>query len=82
MDEEIECIEFNSDKTIHHVWSKSNLKIHGVTKRLQAGKRILRYVSGTKDLGIMYSTRENFKLIGYTDNENGGSTNDRKSTSR
>ena len=30
----------------------------------QAGKRILRYVSGTKDLGIMYSTSENFKLIG------------------
>ena len=29
---------------------------------LQAGKRILRYVSGTKDLGIMYSTSENFTL--------------------
>ena len=31
----------------------------------QEGKRILRYVSGTKDLGIMYSTSENFKLIGF-----------------
>ena len=31
----------------------------------QVGKRILRYVSGTKDLGIMYSTSENFKLTGY-----------------
>ena len=30
----------------------------------QAGKIILRYVIGTKDLGIMYSTLENFKLIG------------------
>ena len=47
----------------------------------QAGKRILRYVSGTKDLGIMYSTSENFKLIGYTDNENGGNIDGRKSTS-
>ena len=47
----------------------------------QAGKRILRYVSGTKDLGIMYSTSENFKLIGYTDSDNGGITDDRKSTS-
>ena len=51
----------------------------------QAGKRILRYVSGTKDLGIMYSTSENFKLIGYTDSDNGGSIDegsidDRKST--
>ena len=44
----------------------------------QAGKRILRYVSGKKDLGIMYSTSENFKLIGYTDSDNGGSIDDRK----
>ena len=42
----------------------------------------MRYVSGTKDLGIMYSTSENFKLIGYTDNDNGGSIDDMKSTSR
>ena len=47
----------------------------------QAGKRILRYVSGTKGLGIMYSISENFKLIGYTNNDNGGSIDDRKSTS-
>ena len=48
----------------------------------QADKRILRYVSGTKNLGIMYSTSENFKLIGYTNSDNGGSIYDRKSTSR
>ena len=47
----------------------------------QAGKRILRYVSGTKYLGIMYSTLENFKLIGYTDSDNGGNIDDRKNTS-
>ena len=41
----------------------------------------MRYVSGTKDLGIMYSTSENFKLIGYTNSDNGGSIDDRKSTS-
>ena len=41
----------------------------------------MRYVSGTKDLGIMYSTSENFKLIGYTDSDNGGSIDDRKNTS-
>ena len=41
----------------------------------------MRYVSDTKDLGIMYSTSENFKLIGYTDSENGGNTYDKKSTS-
>ena len=47
----------------------------------QAGTRILRYVSGTKDLGIIYSTLKNFKLNGYTNNDNGGSIDDRKSTS-
>ena len=41
----------------------------------------MRYVSGTKDLGILYSTSQNFKLIGYTDTDNGGSIDDKKSTS-
>ena len=41
----------------------------------------MRYVSGTKYLGIMYSTSENFKLIGYTDSDNGGNIDDRKRTS-
>ena len=40
----------------------------------------MRYVSGTKDLGIMYSTLENFKLIGYIDSDNGGIIDDRKRT--
>ena len=44
----------------------------------QVGYRILRYVSGTKDLGIMYSTSKKFKLIGYTNSDNGGNTSDRK----
>ena len=38
----------------------------------KAGKIIMRYVSGTKYLGIMYSTSEYFKLIGYIDSDNGG----------
>ena len=46
----------------------------------QVGKIILRYVGGTKYLGIMYSTLENFKLIGYTDSDNGGNIDDRKRT--
>ena len=48
----------------------------------KARKIILRYVSGVKDLSIMYSTSEIFNLIGYTDSENKGSTYDWKSTSR
>ena len=33
------------------------------------------------DIGVMYSTSENFKLIGYIDSDNGGNIDDRKSTS-
>jgi hypothetical protein len=47
----------------------------------KAGKRILRYVNGTKYFGIKYSTLEDFKLIGYTDSDYGGSIDDMKSTS-
>ena len=47
----------------------------------QACKRILRYVSGTKELGILYSTSKNFKLIGYTNSDNGSNIDDRKRTS-
>ena len=45
------------------------------------GKRILRYVSGTKDLGILYSNSEYFKLNGYTNDGNGGNIYDMKITS-
>ena len=31
----------------------------------QAAKRILRYVNGTKEYGVLYSSTNNFKLIGY-----------------
>ena len=48
----------------------------------KASKTIPRYVHSTKDLGIMYSASESFNLIGYTDSDNGGSTNDKKRTSR
>jgi hypothetical protein len=44
-------------------------------------KRILRYVNGTKDFRIMYSTSEDFKLVGYTSIDCGGNTDDRKTTS-
>ena len=47
----------------------------------KVGKRSMRYVNGTRDFGIMYSTSEDFKLIGYTDSDCGGNIDDRKSTS-
>ena len=44
-------------------------------------KRILRYVKGTKDFGILYKANRDFNLTGYTDSDWAGSTDDRKSTS-
>ena len=47
----------------------------------KARKIILRYVNGTKDFGIMYSTLEYFKLIGYTESDCGGNIDDSVSVS-
>jgi hypothetical protein len=47
----------------------------------QAGKRILRYVVGTTDFGIRYTSSLNFELIAYTDSDFEGSIDDRKNTS-
>eukprot|EP00253_Pinus_taeda_P033015 PITA_33015 len=47
----------------------------------QASKRILRYVKGTKILGILYTLSECSDLVGYTDSDWAGSIDDRKSTS-
>lgn len=45
-------------------------------------KRIIRYVSGFIDLRIWYSTNKNSYLVGFSDVDWAGDTNDRKSTSR
>ena len=46
-----------------------------------AGKMILRYISGTRDYGILYSKPDDFILVGYTDSDFAGSIDDRKNTS-
>jgi hypothetical protein len=48
----------------------------------QAKKRLLRYIAGTMNHGILYSTSNNLQLVGYRDNNFAGSIDDRKSTSR
>ncbi|XP_057849913.1 secreted RxLR effector protein 161-like [Cryptomeria japonica] len=46
-----------------------------------ATKCVLRYVKGTFDFGILYSTSHDPRLIGFTDSDWVGFTNDKKSTS-
>ena len=44
-------------------------------------KRILRYVQGTKGIGLLYTTDQDSSLVVYSDADYAGDVNDRKSTS-
>ncbi|KAG4957026.1 hypothetical protein JHK85_043406 [Glycine max] len=46
-----------------------------------AGKRILRYLQGTKEFSIWYTIETNSELLGYIDSDWAGSADDMKSTS-
>ncbi|KAG6510355.1 hypothetical protein ZIOFF_028365 [Zingiber officinale] len=50
------------------------------TTHLKIAKRILRYIRGTIDFRLLYSTSNHFKLEGYSDSDWGGDINDKKST--
>ena len=44
-------------------------------------KRIMRYLRGTTDLGLLYTKSDSMECIGYSDADWGGDCNDHKSTS-
>jgi len=44
-------------------------------------KRVLQYIQGIVSLGLFYSKAEDYKLVGYSDNDWCGDIDDRKSTS-
>jgi hypothetical protein len=54
---------------------------HPVESHMMAAKRILRYIKGTLELGILYKRGEQADLIAYSDSDYGGDIDDRKSTS-
>ncbi|XP_073064132.1 uncharacterized protein [Primulina eburnea] len=47
---------------------------------LKAVKRILRYISGTVDVGLWYTKETNTNLVGFSDADWAGNLDDRKST--
>ncbi|KAL5566704.1 hypothetical protein UlMin_029868 [Ulmus minor] len=51
------------------------------TTHFKTAKRILRYIKGTIDFGLLYSFSNDYKLVGYSDSDCGGDIDDRKSTS-
>jgi hypothetical protein len=46
-----------------------------------AVKRILRYLNGTQNFGLLYKKTENTEIVGFSDADLAGDLNDRKSTS-
>lgn len=48
--------------------------------RMQVAKRILRYLKGTQNFGLFYSSTDNCALVGYSDSDWAGDLDDRKST--
>lgn len=51
------------------------------TSHLLQVKRIIKYINGTCDYGILYTNDTNSSLVGYCDADWAGSADDRKSTS-
>ncbi|XP_024025713.1 uncharacterized protein LOC112092835 [Morus notabilis] len=49
---------------------------------LKATKRVNRYIKGTIDFGVKFKKCQNFKLLGFSDSDWGGSVDDMKSTSK
>ena len=50
-------------------------------EHLQCAQRVLRYVSGTKDRGLLYRAGTAVQLVGYTDADWASNAADRRSTS-
>ncbi|KAL0534517.1 hypothetical protein IC582_028808 [Cucumis melo] len=47
---------------------------------LKATKRVIRYVEGTSDFGVKFTRGKEFKLIGFSNSDWGGSIDDMRST--
>ena len=52
------------------------------TTHFKAAKRILRYIKGTINFGLLYSFSNDYKLVWYSDSDWGRDVDDRKSTTR
>ena len=51
------------------------------SNHMAAAKRVLRYIKGSSDDGLVYKSDKELRLIGYCDSDYAGDLDDRKSTS-
>ena len=51
------------------------------SNHMAAAKRVLRYIKGTSDYGLVYESDTDCRLMGYCDSDYAGDLDDRKSTS-
>ncbi|GKV32209.1 hypothetical protein SLEP1_g40826 [Rubroshorea leprosula] len=66
---------------MHGVSLISRYMEHPKELHLQTAKRILRYLCGTVDFGLLYKKGDQIDLAGFTDSDYAGDLDDRKSTS-
>ena len=64
----------------HSVGILSRFCANPMKDHIDAGKQILRYLAGTSDLGLLFSSGEN-ELVGYSDADFAGDPDKRRSTS-
>ena len=64
-----------------HVNTLSHYMVDPRRVHLIAAKHVMRYLKGTLEFGLCYSSDSEFRLFGYTDSDWAGSTADRKRTS-
>lgn len=50
-------------------------------QHLGAAKSVLRYIDGTSDFGLWYSSTTSYNLVGFNDSDWASSIDDKKSTS-
>ncbi|PKU71137.1 putative mitochondrial protein [Dendrobium catenatum] len=67
--------------TLYEVGIVSRYMENPTETHLKAAKRILRYIKGTQNHGLLYSHSNEFQLSGYSDSDWAGDQDDRKSTS-
>lgn len=75
------CLSFMRPEIIYAMTLVSQYMEKSTKMHLNAARRILIYVKGTIDYGVLYKRENDVGFVGYTDSDYVGDIDDRKSTS-